>query len=110
MSLPRISRCEEWLADRSALQLKEDEEAATLARVSAERRTLPMVEIDKPYRFEGPDGEQGGSHVFVRDGDRVFHTNTTYTGDGDVLNGTHARLDLFPFGREPDRIRDHDRC
>jgi predicted dithiol-disulfide oxidoreductase (DUF899 family) len=229
MSLPRISTREEWLVARSALQRQEDEVAAMLARVSAERREMPMVAIDKPYRFEGLDGEltlldlfdgrrtllvysfmfdpawdegcrycsfnvdsiphpahfhardvslalvsraplskiapfkermgwsfpwvssagsefnhdfyatlddtvdpalhmyrskadldasgeyyftngeQGGSHVFVRDGERVFHTYTTYTGDGDVLSGIYARLDLTPFGREPEHIRHHDR-
>jgi predicted dithiol-disulfide oxidoreductase (DUF899 family) len=57
MSLPPISSREEWLVARRALQVTEDEAVRTLARVSEERRALPMVEIDKPYRFEGPDGE-----------------------------------------------------
>jgi predicted dithiol-disulfide oxidoreductase (DUF899 family) len=229
MSLPLVSSREEWIVARRALQVQEDEAVRIFAQVSAARRALPMVEIHKPYRFEGPDGEltlldlfdgrrtllvysfmfdpswdegcrycsfnvdsiphlahfhardvslvlvsrapmskiapfkermgwaipwvsshgsdfnqdfyatldgttdpepymyrskadldangefyftngeQGGSHVFVRDGDRVFHTYTTYTGDGDVLSGIYARLDLTPFGREPDPIRHHDR-
>ena len=57
MSLPPISTREEWLAARKALQVNEDEAVATLARVSEERRALPMVAIDKPYRFAGPSGE-----------------------------------------------------
>jgi predicted dithiol-disulfide oxidoreductase (DUF899 family) len=229
MSLPPIGTREEWLAARRALQVKEDEATALLAQVSEQRRALPMVAIDKEYRFEGPEGEltlldlfdgrralivysfmfdpsweegcrycsfnvdsiphlahfhardvsvalvsrapmakispfkarmgwaipwvssggsdfnqdffatldgaadpsqytyrnradldaagtyyfttgeQGGSHVFARDGDRVFHTYTTYTLDGDLLSGIYARLDLTPFGREPDPIRHHDR-
>jgi predicted dithiol-disulfide oxidoreductase (DUF899 family) len=229
MSLPPIATREEWLVAREALQRQEDEAVAALARASAARRALPMVEVEKPYRFEGPDGdvslldlfdgrrtlivysfmfdpssdagcpycsfnvdsiphlahfhardvslvlisrapmsniapfkermgwaipwvssagsdfnqdfyatldgtadparymyrskadldaagefyftqgEQGGSHVFVQEEGRVFHTYTTYTGDGDVLSGIYARLDLTPFGREPNRIRHHDR-
>jgi predicted dithiol-disulfide oxidoreductase (DUF899 family) len=229
MTMPSIGTREEWLAARRALQVHEDEATAALARVSEQRRRLPMVEIEASYRFEGPEGaltlldlfdgrrtlivysfmfdpsweegcrycsfnvdsiphlahfhardvslvlvsrapmakiapfqarmgwaipwvsshgsdfnrdfyatldgtadpaqymyrdradldaagefyfttgEQGDSHVFVRDGDRVFHTYTTYTLDGDLLSGIYARLDLTPFGREPDHIRHHDR-
>jgi predicted dithiol-disulfide oxidoreductase (DUF899 family) len=56
MSLPEIVSREQWLSARRALL--EDEKRLTAARdeLSAQRRRLPMVEIDKPYRFEGPDG------------------------------------------------------
>jgi predicted dithiol-disulfide oxidoreductase (DUF899 family) len=67
------------------------------------------AELDAKGEFYFTKGDQGGSHVFVRDGDRVFHTYTTYTADGDLLSGIYARLDLTPFGREPDIIRYHDR-
>ena len=57
MSLPEIVSPEEWRAARVALL--EKEKALTRARdeLSAERRRLPMVEITKDYRFEGPQGE-----------------------------------------------------
>ncbi|MCW3001787.1 MAG: hypothetical protein JWQ20_1085 [Conexibacter sp.] len=56
MSLPQIVTRDEWLAARKALLAKE--KAATRARdaLNAERRMLPMVEIDKEYVFEGPEG------------------------------------------------------
>jgi predicted dithiol-disulfide oxidoreductase (DUF899 family) len=56
MSLPEIASRAEWLTARRALL--EEEKRLTHARddVSAQRRRLPMVEIDEPYRFEGPDG------------------------------------------------------
>ncbi|MET0159954.1 MAG: DUF899 family protein, partial [Acidimicrobiales bacterium] len=56
MSLPRIASHEEWLTARTALL--EKEKALTRARdaLNTERRELPMVEITKDYRFEGPDG------------------------------------------------------
>ena len=50
-----VSR-EEWLAARTALLAKE--KALTRARdaLARERRALPWVRIEKPYRFEGPEG------------------------------------------------------
>ncbi|AVH59341.1 MULTISPECIES: DUF899 domain-containing protein [Streptomyces] len=57
MTLPQIVSREEWRAAREALLAKE--KAATRARdaLNAERRGLPMVEIDKEYLFEGGDGK-----------------------------------------------------
>ena len=56
MNHPQIVSRAEWLAARKALLAKE--KAATRARdaLSAERRRLPMVKIDREYVFEGPDG------------------------------------------------------
>ncbi|MDH6216254.1 DUF899 domain-containing protein [Streptomyces pseudovenezuelae] len=57
MSLPEIVSREQWRTAREELLLKE--KAATRARdaLNAERRGLPMVEIDKEYVFEGGDGK-----------------------------------------------------
>ena len=57
MSLPRVVSRDEWLDARKALLAKE--KALTRARdaLNTERRELPMVEIDKEYVFEGPDGQ-----------------------------------------------------
>ena len=56
MSLPHIASRDEWLAARK--ELLADEKAMTRARdrLNAKRRELPMVEIEKNYVFEGPDG------------------------------------------------------
>ena len=64
MSLPRIATHEEWLTARKALL--EKEKALTRARdeLNTERRELPMVEITKDYRFDGPDGEVGLLDLF----------------------------------------------
>lgn len=44
-------------------------------------------------------GEQPGASVFLRDGEQVFHTYSTYGRGLDILmNGFHY-LDLTPFGR-----------
>jgi len=44
-------------------------------------------------------GEQHGMSVFLRDGDRVFHTYSTYGRGVDGLLGSYNLLDLTPFGR-----------
>ncbi|MFE7443818.1 DUF899 domain-containing protein [Streptomyces chartreusis] len=57
MSLPEIVSREQWRAAREELLVKE--KAATRARdaLNAERRRLPMVEVEEEYVFEGGDGK-----------------------------------------------------
>ena len=57
MSLPDVVTREEWLAARKQLLAKEKELTRKRDALNVERRMLPMVEIDKPYVFEGPEGE-----------------------------------------------------
>ena len=56
MALPKIATRDEWRAARK--DLLEKEKAFTKERdaLSAERRNLPMVEIEKDYTFDGPNG------------------------------------------------------
>ena len=56
MSLPKIVSQEEWTAARRALLEKEKDLTRQRDRLNTERRELPMVEVTKPYEFEGPDG------------------------------------------------------
>jgi predicted dithiol-disulfide oxidoreductase (DUF899 family) len=56
MSLPEIVTRDEWLAARKALLVKEKELTRARDALNSERRRLPMVRIEKDYRFEGPDG------------------------------------------------------
>jgi predicted dithiol-disulfide oxidoreductase (DUF899 family) len=46
------------------------------------------------------EGEQPGTSVFLREGDRVYHTYSSYTRGGDLLIGTYNYLDLTPLGRQ----------
>ena len=57
MSLPDVVSREEWLRARKALLAKEKELTRSRDALNAERRRLPMVEIEKPYVFEGPSGD-----------------------------------------------------
>ena len=63
-NLPEIVSREEWRAARVALLEKEKELTRARDALNAERRRLPMVEIDKGYRFEGPEGEVGLLDLF----------------------------------------------
>jgi predicted dithiol-disulfide oxidoreductase (DUF899 family) len=56
MSLPQVVSREEWVAARKALLVKEKEMTRRRDALNAERRMLPMVEIQKEYVFEAPDG------------------------------------------------------
>jgi predicted dithiol-disulfide oxidoreductase (DUF899 family) len=47
-------------------------------------------------------GEQPGLSVFLRDGDNIFHTYSTYARGLDLLAGTYNYLDLTPLGRQED--------
>ena len=51
-----VSR-EEWLDARKALLARERDMTHQLDALRAERRRMPWVRIDTPYRFDGPDGE-----------------------------------------------------
>lgn len=48
---------QEWDSKREALLVKEKELTRARDALAAERRRLPMVGVDKDYRFEGPGGE-----------------------------------------------------
>lgn len=54
----RVVSREEWLAARRQLLRREKELTHLGDQVSAERRALPWVRVDKNYEFEGPDGRQ----------------------------------------------------
>ena len=64
MTLPRIATEHEWEEARRGLL--DDEKAMTKARdaLNARRRELPMVEVTKDYRFDGPDGHVGLLDLF----------------------------------------------
>jgi predicted dithiol-disulfide oxidoreductase (DUF899 family) len=56
MSLPEIATREVWLTARKELLAKEKELTRRRDALNAERRNLPMVEIEKDYIFDGPNG------------------------------------------------------
>jgi predicted dithiol-disulfide oxidoreductase (DUF899 family) len=60
---PIVSQ-DEWLAARK-LHLSNEKEFSRLRdRLSAERRELPWVNVEKQYVFDGPDGEETLADLF----------------------------------------------
>jgi predicted dithiol-disulfide oxidoreductase (DUF899 family) len=64
MSLPEVVTKTEWEAARDALLTKEKESTKARDALAAERRRLPMVEIEKDYVFEGPEGTKSLTDLF----------------------------------------------
>ena len=58
IALPQAVTRDEWLAQRKELLALEKEATHAKDALNARRRELPMVEIDKEYVFEGPDGRR----------------------------------------------------
>jgi predicted dithiol-disulfide oxidoreductase (DUF899 family) len=74
MSRPTVVSRDEWLTARKLLLAEEKELTHRQDTLAAQRRELPMVEIDKEYVFEGPKGKVGLAGLF--DGRRqliVYH-------------------------------------
>ena len=58
MSVPTpVVSEQEWRRELEALLVKEKELTRARDALAAERRRLPLVAVEKNYRFEGPDGE-----------------------------------------------------
>jgi predicted dithiol-disulfide oxidoreductase (DUF899 family) len=64
MSLPRVVSREQWLSARKELLAKEKEHTRLHDAVAADRRRLPMVRIEKDYKFEGPNGQVSLAEMF----------------------------------------------
>ncbi len=54
----------EWLVARKDLLTREKEFTRQRDALSAARRQLPMVKIDKNYVFDGPDGKETLADLF----------------------------------------------
>jgi predicted dithiol-disulfide oxidoreductase (DUF899 family) len=74
MNLPQVVARNEWLKVRTDLLAKEKEFTRQRDALSAARRKLPMVKLDKEYQFQGSDGSVSMHDLF--DGRRqliVYH-------------------------------------
>ena len=62
------------------------------------------------YYFEGKQPfDLPGLSCFIRDGDEVFHTYSTYGRGGETVGGTYYFLDLSALGRQEDWEEPKDR-
>jgi len=91
---PTIASQDEWIVARKAHLQREKALTRLRDQVSAERRELPWVKIEKNYVFDTPNGEQTLDNLLI---------------------GTYNYLDLTPFGRREEKgqgmdwVRHHDR-
>ena len=60
LALPPIVSREQWQAARDALMVKEKAHTRAKDALNAERRRLPMVRIERDYRFTNPAGSDVG--------------------------------------------------
>lgn len=63
---PKVVSPAEWLVARKALLAKEKALTRERDALSAERRRLPMVRVEKDYVFEGPNGRTSLRDLFGR--------------------------------------------
>jgi predicted dithiol-disulfide oxidoreductase (DUF899 family) len=62
--LPNVVSQAEWLAAGKQVLAKEKQLTRQHDQLAAERRRMPMVKVDKPYGFEGPDGQASLPDLF----------------------------------------------
>lgn len=65
MNANRIVSRDEWLVARKQLLAREKEFTRLRDQLSAERRALPWVRLDKPYVFDAPDGKRTLADLFA---------------------------------------------
>ena len=61
---PRVVSREEWIAARKELLAKEKSLTRQKDAISAERRQLPWVKVDKEYVFDAPGGKKTLADLF----------------------------------------------
>jgi predicted dithiol-disulfide oxidoreductase (DUF899 family) len=107
MSLPRIATRDEWTAAREALLVKEKELTRLRDVLNAERRELPMVEVEEDYVFDGPAGPVRLLDLFE---DRrqliVYHFMFDPSWDDGCPSCTAGTDELSPGFLEHLRVRD----
>ena len=73
MNRPRIVSRDEWLAARRQLLVKEKELTRLRDRLSAERRELPWVRVEKEYVFDAPEGRRTLAELFGGNSQLIVH-------------------------------------
>ncbi len=73
MDRPSTVSRETWLAARKELLVKEKEHMRAGDRLSAERRALPWVKIEKEYVFDAPEGKKTLGELFAGCRQLIIH-------------------------------------
>jgi predicted dithiol-disulfide oxidoreductase (DUF899 family) len=95
VSLPEVVSREEWLEARLRLLAEEKELTRRRDALNAQRRRLPMVRLDKEYRFEGPQGQVTLAGLFG-DSSQLIVQHVMFGPDWDAAcPGCTAAVDEF---------------
>jgi predicted dithiol-disulfide oxidoreductase (DUF899 family) len=117
-NLPDVVSRNEWFVARRELLAEEKELTRARDQLNEARRRLPMVRIDKPYMFDGPDGSASLLELFEGREQLVMHhfmfgpdwdqpcPSCSSAGDGignlrqlHVRNTTLVAVSRAPYGR-----------
>ena len=98
MAYPDVVTREQWLSARKRLLEQEKKSTRERDALNAERRRLPMVLIDKDYRFTGPAGDASLSDLFG-DSRQLIIQHVMFGPDWDVAcPGCTAGIDEIADG------------
>jgi predicted dithiol-disulfide oxidoreductase (DUF899 family) len=95
MQLPEIVSEEEWSEAQKAVFAKEKELTHAHDALAAERRRLPMIEIDASYEFDGPDGRVTLADLFEGRRQLVLY-HFWHPPEGDPCGGCSMFTDQVP--------------
>ncbi len=73
-----------------------------VAPVTYNFKSREVLESDGMSFEDGKAVEVPGSSLFLRVGDDVFHTYSTFARGGEAIGGSHYMLDLSAYGRQQD--------
>jgi predicted dithiol-disulfide oxidoreductase (DUF899 family) len=112
----RIVSQDEWLVARKQHLSKEKEFTRLRDQLSAERRTLPWVKVEKPYVFDGPEGKETLADLFAGRSQLIVYHFMFGPGwaegcpscslaadniDGNVVHLAHRDVTLLAVSRAP---------
>lgn len=95
-ALPEIVSADQWQAERDKLLVEEKAALRELDRVNAARRRLPMVRFDKPYVFQGPDGQASLLDLFDGRRQLITYHFMLFPGDPHRCPGCSLVVDNMP--------------
>jgi predicted dithiol-disulfide oxidoreductase (DUF899 family) len=97
---PQIVSRAEWLEARKRLLSKEKELTRLRDALSAERRSLPWVTVEKDYRFEGPDGSVTLADLFDGRSQLVVYHFMLTPGSDHICDGCAFLADHVDAARQ----------
>src|SRR5438093_11240603 len=112
----RVVSQDEWLAARKQLLIKEKELTRLRDQLSAERRNLPWVKVEKHYVFDGPAGKETLADLFAGRSQLIVYHFMFAPGweegcrscsfvadhiDGSVMHLAHRDVTLLAVSRAP---------